>query len=55
MVSQTAWLSAASPVSSELLPTLKKLLQLFFQSSPQPPSFGYDVGPFQLEQWYSLR
>ena len=25
--------------------------RLFFQSSPQPSSFGYDVGLSQLEQW----
>ncbi|MBR3180932.1 hypothetical protein IKF63_02535 [Candidatus Saccharibacteria bacterium] len=24
---------------------------VFFQSSPQPSSFGYDVGHSQLEQW----
>ena len=40
-ISCTAWPSAASPVFLSLHS---------FQSSPQPPSSGYDVGRFQLVQ-----
>ena len=36
---------------SELSSVLKILLRLSFQSSPQPPSFGYDVGHSRLGQW----
>ena len=40
-ISPTALLSAASPV----------LLAFFFQSSPQPSSFGYVVGLSRLGRW----
>ena len=43
VISHSASPSAASPV----------LLAFFFQSSPQPSSFGYDVGRSRLEQWSS--